>query len=249
MQLLLRIATKPARWCSGSMTGCSPGGRPFDSGTGLIIRLVGAERDGGSSVRTRHGSFFFCTHHTLQAAHEKKSIANTTVQRLLLKNPFIPLAFRLTVIAFAAAGLGVAGTIFHAVDRVNNDADPVNQCARRASTYMAVVVDCVAIPYLGYVTWDEYMSKPCVLLPLHPPHHRTGQLLTWMTLQPRFAIRPSQDPAPTLRPLLRRLRRLEPESRLRRPLRPSLGLLRPTLRHSEQQWRTCNVQCPCYVSE
>jgi hypothetical protein len=27
---------------------------------------------------------------------------------------------------------------------------------------MAVVVGCLAIPYVLYVTWDEYMSKPYV---------------------------------------------------------------------------------------
>jgi hypothetical protein len=30
----------------------------------------------------------------------------------------------------------------------------------RASTYMAIIVGSIAIPYVGYVTWDEYMSKP-----------------------------------------------------------------------------------------
>jgi hypothetical protein len=35
---------------------------------------------------------------------------------------------------------------------------------------MAIVVGCVAIPYVLYVTWDEYMSKPYVsfLLELSP---------------------------------------------------------------------------------
>ncbi|KAK5112209.1 hypothetical protein LTR62_004370 [Meristemomyces frigidus] len=80
--------------------------------------------------------------------------------RLLLKNPFVPLAFRLTVLTFSAAALGIAGTIMEVVFKVNHDNDPNNQCAMRASTYMAVCVGSIAIPYLGYVTWDEYMSKP-----------------------------------------------------------------------------------------
>lgn len=84
--------------------------------------------------------------------------------RLLLKNPFVPLAFRLTVLAFAAASLGVAATIYQAVAQVNNDNDAENQCASRASTYMAIIVGSIAIPYVGYLTWDEYMSKPYVTM-------------------------------------------------------------------------------------
>jgi len=80
--------------------------------------------------------------------------------RLLLKNPFIPLAFRLTVLAFSAAGVSIAAIIYEKVHRVNTDANQSNNCAPRASTYMAIIVGSVAIPYLGYVTWDEYMSKP-----------------------------------------------------------------------------------------
>lgn len=46
------------------------------------------------------------------------------------------------------------------VPQVNYDADPFNQCAKRASTYMSLAVGSVALPYILYVTWDEYMSKP-----------------------------------------------------------------------------------------
>jgi len=52
--------------------------------------------------------------------------------------------------------------MFEKIQAVNTDNDPNNQCAPRASTYMAIVVGCVAIPYTLYVTWDEYMSKPYV---------------------------------------------------------------------------------------
>lgn len=81
-------------------------------------------------------------------------------QKLLLKNPFVPLLFRLIVLAFSAAALGIGGAIYVNVKHVNVDADPYNQCAKRASTYMAICVGTVALPYLAYVTWDEYMSKP-----------------------------------------------------------------------------------------
>lgn len=95
---------------------------------------------------------------------------------MLLKNPFIPLAFRLTVLAFSAAGVSIAAIIYEKVHRVNTDANQSNNCAPRASTYMAIIVGSVAIPYLGYVTWDEYMSKPYVLR--KPKNSRSASMLT-----------------------------------------------------------------------
>lgn len=81
-------------------------------------------------------------------------------QRLLLRNPFIPLIFRIVVLTFSAAALGIAATIYESVQSANADSDPTNNCATRASTYMALVVGSVAVPYIGYVTWDEYTAKP-----------------------------------------------------------------------------------------
>jgi hypothetical protein len=80
----------------------------------------------------------------------------------MLKNPFIPLIFRIIVLAFSGASLGISAVLFENIQRVNTDDDPDNQCAPRASTYMAIIVGCLAIPYVLYVTWDEYMSKPYV---------------------------------------------------------------------------------------
>ena len=82
------------------------------------------------------------------------------LQRLLLKNPYVPLFFRAAILVFSAAALANAASIYVRVRRVNADADPNNQCSGRASTYMAIIVGCIALPYLGYVTWDEYMNKP-----------------------------------------------------------------------------------------
>lgn len=71
--------------------------------------------------------------------------------RLLLKNAFVPLGFRVFVLSFSCAALGVAGTILKSVNSVNRDNDAFNQCAPRASTYMGIIVPAVAIPYIGYV--------------------------------------------------------------------------------------------------
>lgn len=82
------------------------------------------------------------------------------MKRLLLKNPFVPLIFRVSIFIFTAAALAMAASIYDTIRRVNHDADPDNQCAKPASTYMAVVVGSIALPYIGWITWDEYMSKP-----------------------------------------------------------------------------------------
>ena len=75
-----------------------------------------------------------------------------------MKNPFVPLVFRILVLAFTLAALGLGGRIWHEADHVKKTTD--RACVQRASTYMALIVDSIAVPYIGYVTWDEYMSKP-----------------------------------------------------------------------------------------
>lgn len=80
------------------------------------------------------------------------------LQRIILKNPFVPLVFRLIVLSFTVAALGLGARVFHEADAVNRQGD--GPCSKRASTYMAIVLDSVAVPYIGYITWDEYLSKP-----------------------------------------------------------------------------------------
>lgn len=79
---------------------------------------------------------------------------------MMLKNPLIPLLFRITVLAFSATALGIAATIYVQVNGVNTDADPENNCSSRPSTDMAIIVGSIAVPYIGFVTWDEYTAKP-----------------------------------------------------------------------------------------
>ena len=72
---------------------------------------------------------------------------------ILLRNPFVPLVFRLITITFAAAALALGASIHHEVDRVSS-------LSNGASSTIAVVVDAIAIPYIIWVTWDEYTGKP-----------------------------------------------------------------------------------------
>lgn len=89
-----------------------------------------------------------------------------------MKNPFVPLIIRLFVMAFVLAGLGVGVTILHSTWylngnpnlRASTDTAPQTAenyvCEQQASTYMAIIVDSVAVAYLIYTMLDEYLSKP-----------------------------------------------------------------------------------------
>ena len=67
-------------------------------------------------------------------------------------HPYVPLIFRVIVLATSAIALGLAGSVYHLAK--------VYHYPQTASTVMAIVVDTVAIPYIVYITWDEYTGKP-----------------------------------------------------------------------------------------
>jgi hypothetical protein len=67
-------------------------------------------------------------------------------------HPLIPLIFRIIVLTTSTIALALSGSVHHFSKRFSYPQSP--------STTMAVVVDVVAIPYIGYVTWDEYTGKP-----------------------------------------------------------------------------------------
>lgn len=70
-----------------------------------------------------------------------------------MMNAFIPLTIRSIVIVFSALALGLAANVWLRIGKVNG-------CKPGSSTYMAIIVDVVAIAYTGYITYDEYTSKP-----------------------------------------------------------------------------------------
>jgi hypothetical protein len=67
-------------------------------------------------------------------------------------HPLIPLIFRLIVLATSTIALGISASIHHLTNKYAYRQNP--------STTMAIVVDVVAIPYILYITWDEYTGKP-----------------------------------------------------------------------------------------
>jgi hypothetical protein len=73
---------------------------------------------------------------------------------VILKHPLVPLAFRLTVLVTSVIALALGIKILEA------GKGKQTRGADWTQAVVAIVVDCVAIPYIGYMTWDEYTGKP-----------------------------------------------------------------------------------------
>lgn len=73
---------------------------------------------------------------------------------LIMRGSLSPLLFRLTVMVTSILALGIAARIYVLEDNYDRDS------AERTQSVVAIVVDCVAIPYIGYMIWDEYTGKP-----------------------------------------------------------------------------------------
>jgi hypothetical protein len=67
-------------------------------------------------------------------------------------HPLVPLIFRIIVLTTSIIALGLSGSVHHLSLKYSYAQNP--------STTMAVAVDVVAIPYILYITWDEYTGKP-----------------------------------------------------------------------------------------
>ncbi|KAK4099331.1 hypothetical protein N658DRAFT_560437 [Parathielavia hyrcaniae] len=76
--------------------------------------------------------------------------------RIMLRHPLVPLAFRLTVLLTSIVALALGVKIYQ-LEHKNGENDGSSELAQ---AIVAIVVDTVAIPYIGYMTWDEYTGKP-----------------------------------------------------------------------------------------
>lgn len=72
--------------------------------------------------------------------------------KTVMNHPMVPAVIRMVVLVFSILALSLAGAIYHHSDNVG--------CDNNSSTWMAIVVDVVAILYTIYITYDEYTSKP-----------------------------------------------------------------------------------------
>lgn len=88
---------------------------------------------------------------------KKRALAVTPYKRLwymMIRHYLAPLLFRLSVMVTSILALGIAARI-HKIEDVDTE-----DSAEETQSIVAVAVDCVAIPYLGYMIWDEYTGKP-----------------------------------------------------------------------------------------
>ncbi|RDA90156.1 hypothetical protein CP533_2199 [Ophiocordyceps camponoti-saundersi (nom. inval.)] len=84
----------------------------------------------------------------------RKTLTSKRLWIAMMRSSLSPLLFRLTVVVTSILALGVASRIFRDENAVERDG------AERTQSMFAVVVDCVAIPYIGYMIYDEYTGKP-----------------------------------------------------------------------------------------
>ena len=74
------------------------------------------------------------------------------VQRVILRNPVVPLIIRMIVWFFSLIALTLGGLIYHQRS--------LNRVEQETSPEMAIIVDAVALVYILYITYDEYTGKP-----------------------------------------------------------------------------------------
>ena len=93
--------------------------------------------------------------HAPQASRRRRTaVFYKRVWNLVLQHSLSPLLFRLAVVVTSVLALGIAARIYFLEDAIDRES------AERTQSAVAVVVDCVAIPYIGYMIWDEYTGKP-----------------------------------------------------------------------------------------
>ncbi|KAI1162424.1 hypothetical protein F5B18DRAFT_384753 [Nemania serpens] len=75
----------------------------------------------------------------------------------VLRHPIAPLIFRLVVLITTISALALATVIYR------RERDPQIVFGNKPETsqaIVAIIIDSVAIPYILYMTWDEYTGKP-----------------------------------------------------------------------------------------
>ncbi|OHE98788.1 hypothetical protein CORC01_05877 [Colletotrichum orchidophilum] len=101
-------------------------------------------------------------HRDLEKGSTKQRRTKTIRQRmwsLILRHYLVPLVFRLTVMFTSIIALAIAARIYEK-ENAKSSVSP-----ERAQSIVAIAVDTVAVPYIGYMLWDEYTGKPLGLRP------------------------------------------------------------------------------------
>jgi hypothetical protein len=104
-----------------------------------------------------------------KASRRRRTVAlYKQVWKIAVHHPFSPLAFRLIVMITSLIALAIAARMFEYENGFRNES------AERSQAIVAIAVDTVAIPYIGYMLWDEYTGKP---LGLRPPVQKISLIL------------------------------------------------------------------------
>ncbi|KAF2401833.1 hypothetical protein EJ06DRAFT_528981 [Trichodelitschia bisporula] len=82
------------------------------------------------------------------------------LKRTLLRSAWVPLAFRISVLVFSALGLGLGASIFNQLATNNSRNEKGEVCKKGGSTYLAVIVDTIAILYTLFISYDEFRAPP-----------------------------------------------------------------------------------------
>ena len=111
-----------------------------------------------------------------RAFRRKRKVWYKRAQFTVLRNPFIPLIFRLIVMIFALTAMSLGISIYHESNKVTKclaqapkqrSVECILRVGATATDYyqdpsglMAIIVDAIAVVYTLYITYDEYFSKP-----------------------------------------------------------------------------------------
>ncbi|KAK5998369.1 hypothetical protein PT974_00748 [Cladobotryum mycophilum] len=76
------------------------------------------------------------------------------IWKQMMRSSLAPILFRLVVMITSIMALGLSARLFQLEDAVEKDS------AERTQSVVAVVIDCVAIPFIAYTIWDELTGKP-----------------------------------------------------------------------------------------
>ncbi|TEA20849.1 Regulator of phospholipase D SRF1 [Colletotrichum sidae] len=101
-------------------------------------------------------------HRDIESKTLKRKRSRTVWKRiwsLILRHYLVPLTFRLTVMITSILALAIAARIYE-LENAKSGYSP-----ERAQSIVAIAVDTVALPYIGYMLWDEYTGKPLGLRP------------------------------------------------------------------------------------
>lgn len=85
---------------------------------------------------------------------EQRTRLQPKLRNIALYSPYLLVTLRSFMFALSAVALGLAGAVY------KDSSSSVDLIPQQPSTIMAIVVQTIALVYLVYVMWDEYLGAP-----------------------------------------------------------------------------------------